>query len=491
MTRLLDRFSRVLADDGPVANSPWSRIALGLVVVAAVSVALVVRVHPVELHTIWTIAHIPEFIADIALFVLAVAGAAVLIKLYDAPVWSSFRMLLLISCLLVGMVWITRALTWWYPEIGVFAFPVPLAALLATVMISERYGLLLSMLSVITGALLGISAGAEIVGTMVWALFGIAAAKFMPSRRALSKPALILIGAGFCVGIASGLSQGAAWSLAMFQGANGVMGGALAVVIGFGLLPFLEKGFRITTDVSLQELCDPSHPLLRDLSIEAPGSYSHSMMAGNLAEAAAHLTGARPLLARAGAYYHDIGKLRRPDYFAENQEPGANPHDSRVPTLSASIITAHVREGVELAKSYRLPREIVDIIQQHHGTSIVTHFYNKAAESHAPVHEADFRYDGDVPTTREAALVMLADCAEAVAKTIRRPNGSRIESSVRKVVEAKVADGQLTESGLTLGDVETVIKVYSRMLSGVYHSRVEYYLPRSVRAMNADSNHQP
>jgi putative nucleotidyltransferase with HDIG domain len=208
--------------------------------------------------------------------------------------------------------------------------------------------------------------------------------------------------------------------------------------------------------------------------VKAPGTYTHSLMTGNLAEAGADAIGANALLARVGSYYHDVGKLRRPAFFIENQAGQDNPHDTTSPTLSALIITSHVREGLELAAQYRLPREITDIIKQHHGTSLVTYFYNKAAEGDGPVYEADFRYGGERPTSREAALVMLADSAEAAVRTVKKPTPPRVETAVRKVVDAKVADGQLDHADLTLADIEKVIEVYSKMLSASYHNRVEY-----------------
>ena len=208
--------------------------------------------------------------------------------------------------------------------------------------------------------------------------------------------------------------------------------------------------------------------------VKAPGTYTHSLMTGNLAESAAEAIDANPLLARVGAYYHDVGKLRRPGFFSENQAGSQNPHDTTSPTLSALIITAHVREGMELAQQYRLPKEVTDIIQQHHGTSLVSYFYNKAAENDSSVYEADFRYGGEKPSSREAALVMLADSAEAAVRTVKKPTPPRLEAAIRKIVDAKIDDGQLDRADLTLADIETIIQVYSKMLSANYHNRVEY-----------------
>jgi hypothetical protein len=217
--------------------------------------------------------------------------------------------------------------------------------------------------------------------------------------------------------------------------------------------------------------------------VEAPGTYSHSVMTANLAESAAEDIGANPVLTRVASYYHDVGKIRRPSFFVENQAGGQNPHDTTAPTLSALIITAHVREGVELAREYKLPFEIVDIIRQHHGTSLVRYFYSKATENGAVVEE-DFRYDGDRPQSREAALVMLADSSEAAVRAIKKPSPQRIKATVKSVIEDKVADGQLDSADLTLADIQKIVEVYSRMLSSLYHPRIEYpsARPEEVRA---------
>jgi putative nucleotidyltransferase with HDIG domain len=260
----------------------------------------------------------------------------------------------------------------------------------------------------------------------------------------------------------------------LVAGGYGLVGGLLAAVLTYGLLPFFEVVFRVTTDVRLLELANPSHPLLRRLMMEAPGTYNHSVLTANLAEAAAEDIGANPLLARVGAYYHDIGKIRRPMFFVENQLGRENPHDDTSPNLSSLIITSHVKEGLELAKQHRLPEEIRDIIAQHHGTSLVSYFYDKASKSGSDVAEEDFRYPGLRPTRPEAALIMLADSAEAVGRTVQNPTVERMEQVVRKVAREKLEDGQFDEARLTMADIDTIVKRYANMLAGVYHKRIEY-----------------
>jgi cyclic-di-AMP phosphodiesterase PgpH len=254
----------------------------------------------------------------------------------------------------------------------------------------------------------------------------------------------------------------------------GMLAAVLVLGIAFVLLPAFGLLSGLGDNVHLMEMCDPGAPLLHDLMEIAPGTYNHSIMAGSLAETAAHEIGADALLARVGAYYHDIGKLARPQFFAENQLGLRNPHDGAAPEQSAFIITAHVREGAQMAERERLPRKVIDIIEQHHGTSLVSFFYRKATACGLEIDEAPFRYEGKVPQSREAALVMLADAAEAAGRALADCGPAQIEEAVRRVVEAKRADGQLDESGMSDADVDETIAVYAKMLSGQRHSRVAY-----------------
>lgn len=411
-------------------------------------------------------------LVGLSAFTIGAAGAFV--WRYDREVWDSLRDLVIISTLVVGMVWVTRAVLWVLPEVSVYFLPVPLAAMIATLLISAREGMLVAILTALMGVMLGFSGGSLVVAMLIWSITSVVAISFMNERRQLFYVGVLLVGTGSAVGFLATYASGSQIAEAGSAALSGAVGGMLSAVLGYGLLPFFEHLFGVTTDVRLLELSNPANPLLRDLMVSAPGTYSHSVMTANLAEAAAEAIGANPLLARVGAYYHDIGKTRRPGFFVENQAGAANPHDTTAPSLSALIITAHVREGVELARKAKLPDEIVDIILQHHGTSLVSYFFNKASEGEAPVYEDDFRYDGERPQSREAALVMLADSAEASVRAIKKPTLPRIENTVRKVVDGKVDDGQLDEAALTLADIETTIKVCAKLLASMYHPRIEY-----------------
>ncbi len=252
--------------------------------------------------------------------------------------------------------------------------------------------------------------------------------------------------------------------------------GALAAVLVVGSTPFLEAPFGIVSAVRLIELSGPNQPLLRKLLVEAPGTYLHSIMVGNLAEAATEAVGGDALLARVGAIYHDVGKLKRPYFFIDNQYGAENPHDKLAPSLSSLIIGSHVKDGVELARQHRLPDVIQQFIRQHHGTTVMRYFYEKARDldTGEGVAEVDFRYEGPKPQTKEAAIVMLADASEATTRTLKNPNAQSIEQVVRRLIRERLEDGQLDEANLTLRDLDTVARTFTRVLTGVFHTRIEY-----------------
>ncbi|MGI6658404.1 MAG: HD family phosphohydrolase [Dethiobacteraceae bacterium] len=256
-----------------------------------------------------------------------------------------------------------------------------------------------------------------------------------------------------------------------------VANGLVSAVMAIGLLPYLESGFGLTTAVTLLELADPAHPLLKQLLLEAPGTYHHSLLVANLAEAAAETVGGDPLLARVGAFYHDIGKLKRPYFFIENQMGGANPHDKISPNLSTLIITSHIKDGLEMAQKANLPQVIQDIIYQHHGNSLVSFFYQQAEknrDSKEVVREENFRYEAPIPQTKEAAIIMIADAVEAAVRSLSRPAVGRVEAIVRKIIKDKLNDGQFDQCDLTLKDLDTIAVALVKILSGIYHTRIEY-----------------
>jgi len=261
------------------------------------------------------------------------------------------------------------------------------------------------------------------------------------------------------------------WSMA-FAFAGGIGTGILTL----GLAPLMEFAFGYTTDITLLELANLDRPLLRQLMIEAPGTYHHSMVVGNMVEAAAAEIGANPLLAKVCGYYHDIGKIKKPLYFIENQTDGVNRHDKLAPSMSSLILIAHVKNGVEIARENKLGQSIIDTIQQHHGKSLITFFYEKARQQKGDdaVKIEDFRYPGPLPQTREAGLVMLADVVEAASRTLENPTASRIQRLAQDLFNKIFSDGQLDNCELTLKDLHKIARSYYKILTGIHHHRIEY-----------------
>lgn len=282
----------------------------------------------------------------------------------------------------------------------------------------------------------------------------------------------------------------AAFSIGMVLGAPFVSGLMTGMVVG-GLLPVLENLFSVTTDVTWLELADLNHPLMRRLSIEAPGTYHHSLVVANLAEAAAEAIGASATMCRVCAYFHDVGKLTKPEYFIENMDPADNPHKDLTARMSALVLIAHVKDGVDLAIKHKLNARIIDVIEQHHGTSLVWYFYrqaldhkaevlrlveeDKAKEDDVPqVSEEVFRYPGPRPSFKESAIISLADAVESASRTMEKPNASRIETMVDDIVQARMLDGQLDECDLTISDLARVKASFAKTLLGMMHNRIKY-----------------
>ncbi len=240
------------------------------------------------------------------------------------------------------------------------------------------------------------------------------------------------------------------------------------------VLPMLEYLFGIMTDISLLELLDLEHPLMKTMMIAAPGTYHHSIIVGNLVEAAAEDVAVNPLLARVSAYYHDIGKIKMPDYFIENQGGGASRHERLTPHMSSMVLISHVKEGVDLAKQYKLPETVTDIIEQHHGTSLITYFYQKAREKNEDLTEDEYRYPGPRPQSKVAALVMMADAVEAASRVLADPIPARISGLVNKIINHIFLEGQLDNCDLTLKEIQAIKKRFIYILTGILHKRVDY-----------------
>ena len=281
------------------------------------------------------------------------------------------------------------------------------------------------------------------------------------------------------------------WSMIGLQSALAIANGIVTATVVGGILPILEHLFKITTDISWLEASDLNHPLLRRMTIEAPGTYHHSLVVANLAESAAEAIGANGTLCRVCSYFHDIGKLVKPDYFTENMNFERNPHDDLAPTMSALIIIAHVKEGVDLALKHKLNQRIIDVIQEHHGTSLVYYFYKRALQQHEDaraggkimnmreddipaVREETFRYSGPRPQTKESAIVSLADMVESASRSLEKPTPQKIEQLVNDLIGQRIADKQLDESPLTLADLNAIAERFRFTLATMLHTRIAY-----------------
>lgn len=385
-------------------------------------------------------------------------------------------------------------------QLVAYLIPVAGVSMLVAILFDSTLALFVSVILAIFTGIISDNQLQYTVSAFVSSVSGIYSVYRVNQRADLAKASLYIMMANVVTILAVGMLLN--YNITMFSVAlpMGIFNGVLSSVLTIGSLPFLETTFGITTSLRLLEMSNPNQPLLKRLLLEAPGTYHHSILVGNLAEAAADAVKADSLLARVGAYYHDIGKLKRPYFFIENQLTAENPHDKLSPTLSNLIILAHVKDGLELAKEHQLPKVVTDIIVQHHGTSLVSFFYNKAVSQakegrHDPVSEDDFRYEGPKPQTKEAAIVMLADSVEAAVRSVQKSNPGRIEGTVRKVIKEKLADGQLEECELTFKELDVIAQAFVRVLSGFFHSRIEY--PEHVlkeierRKRDANLNHKP
>lgn len=363
-----------------------------------------------------------------------------------------------------------------------YLFPAALGGMLIKILIDEKLAILTSIILAVSGSIIfneGLS-GTLNFSEGVYILFSaLAGILFISNQNRRSK----IVQAGFLVTIVNLFSI---WALMFLSngtysvleyGYNFAMGlgsGIASVVLTIGLLPFFEASFGILSTMRLIELSNPNHPLLRKILTEAPGTYHHSVMVANLAESACEAIEANGLLARVGSYYHDIGKTKRPNFFIENQMNRDNPHDRLPPEKSANIIISHVADGTTILKKYRMPKEIIEIAEQHHGTSLLKFFYYKAKQGSADLKEENFRYPGPNAQTKETAVIGIADSVEAAVRSLSQPTPEQIESLVKNIIVDRLQDGQLNECDLTLKELNTVSHTLCETVKGFFHSRIEY-----------------
>jgi len=372
-------------------------------------------------------------------------------------------------------------------SVFLYAAPVAMGPMLIGLVIQS--GEVVWLFTAFTAVVMGVMTELNFSFVLVSLAGGIAAAKGVYSCKKRND----LYWAGLRTGIVNAIVVGLVFTIAHIDQENflpellacivaGFVGGNLSAFLTMMFVPLLESVFNYTTDVKLLELSNLNHPLLKDMIVKAPGTYHHSMMVGSMVEAAAEEIGANSLLGKVMCYYHDIGKMAHANYFIENQKPGHNPHDHISPYMSKTLLVAHVKDGVEMGLAHKLGKPIIDGIVQHHGTTLISFFFNKAidskAEGETEISEDDFRYPGPKPQFREAALCMLADSIEAAARSLDEPTPVRLQNIVRNIIQRKFMDGQLDECNLTLRDLSRVESAFSRILLGIYHQRIDY--PKSA-----------
>jgi cyclic-di-AMP phosphodiesterase PgpH len=355
----------------------------------------------------------------------------------------------------------------------VFVLVVPL---LVAVLVDETTALMWAVwTAVVTALLVPATPLVTLVATLIGSIVAVIAV-----RAARSRPAIFL--AGLLGGVAGGVAivvmvlLGGGLSPLATASAFAIFlaGGVLAGVVALGLLPLGESAFGFLTEFRLLELSNPSHPLLQRLLLDAPGSYQHSQIIANLVEQAVVAIGGNALLARVGALYHDVGKMRRPQFFVENQFTGENPHDRVSPHLSYLIITSHVRDGIELLREYGLPRELEPFVVEHHGTGVLVYFYKRALEDTASISELNFRYPGPRPRSKETAVLMLADAVESASRTLTDPSQGSIRALIDRLIDERLQDDQLSQSPLNLHDLEVIANTFERMMTAILHRRIAY-----------------
>jgi cyclic-di-AMP phosphodiesterase PgpH len=390
----------------------------------------------------------------------------------------------------------------WTGVLLVLSLPHAAAPLILSILLGRRAGLFAALYGTLFGVLIAVSLS-PLTFLAVSTLIGFLSVALTRRVRKRSR----LFKAGFYLGVVAAM-----FSLMLHQASASSAGLSLTSMIGVpflscfltgmivsGMLPVLESVFGVTTEISWLELSDLNHPLLRRLSIEAPGTYHHSLMVASLSESAAEAIGANATMCRVSSYFHDIGKLTKPEYFIENSDPEGNPHEGLTARMSALVLIAHVKDGVDLGIKHNLNCEILDVIEQHHGTTLTYYFYKKALDQRAEmlkqaeqsktkeddvpqVSEDVFRYPGPKPQFKEAAIISLADAVESASRSIDKPNATRIESLINAIIQHRVAEGQLDECDLTIAELAKVKASFAKSLLSMLHGRIKYGNPASDAA---------
>lgn len=402
--------------------------------------------------------------------------------LYRTPIFTNWKMVLLISLLFLTISGLAYIIVIRF-DASPYLIPITVAAMALTILFDARIGFMgTTSMAILTGIIIGNNLDFIVVGMFVSSVAMYTVRK-LRTRSQVFKAIFALLAASFIAVIGLGFFKDSSWSTMQMDFLYLSLVSILAPIVTYGLIGPFEIAFKITTDLTLIELLDFDHPLLKRLQQEANGTFNHSIVVGNLAEAAAQAVGARSLLCRVGSYYHDIGKITRPEYFVENQFSNMNKHDSLTTVMSAKAIKNHVKEGLRLAKEYNLPDIVSDFIPMHHGTTRVEYFYQKAlkeAEDPSTVDENIYKYPGPKPNTKETGILMICEAVEAAVRSIQDPDVFKIEEMINKIIQKRISQGQLNECPLTLDELRRIVGTVDGntgilpVLRGIYHIRIEY-----------------
>ncbi len=400
---------------------------------------------------------------------------ALFIRTFSPKIFQSRNDLLFIASIMILTVFLSWMVKEFLPGYAPYITIGFIAPILLAVFLNIQIAIIVNLAITVAVSILFPDTPAFIIMSVISGTLAAFLSANANQRRKISLTGLVIGVVNIFVIASVGIIEKKDWTAILNEGGVVFLNGILAVILAIGLLPFLESIFNMITPMKLLELADPNHPLIKRLLMEAPGTYHHSLMVGNLAEVAVRVIGGNALLARVGAYFHDIGKLKRPGFFKENQMV-ENPHDRITPNLSTLVITSHTSDGEEMALKHKLPKAIRDIIVQHHGSTLVAYFYHKArqGEKGEDVKETNFRYEGPKPQSREAAVVLLADSVEAAVRSLQDKTKGKIEGLIRKIIKDKLDDGQLDHCDLTLKDMNDIANSFLTVLSGVFHERTEY-----------------
>lgn len=396
-----------------------------------------------------------------------------LYKYYKDSIYNDNKKLVLINVVTVSMLVLSRIMNFASP----FLIPFAVGPLLLAILLNYKISIVISILNILLiSPVVDFNVEITIIA-LVSAIVASITLKKLQQRNDILSSAIYIAIFNMIITFSMGtLISNNIIDVIKKTGYAGI-GGILSAILTIGFLPLFENVFDIVTVIKLLELSNPNNPLMRKLLMEAPGTYHHSVLVANLAELATESVGGNPVLARIAAYYHDVGKTKRPYFFKENQTGRENPHDKINPNLSTLIITSHVKDGIEMAKENNLPQLIQDVIQQHHGTTLVKYFYYTAknnAENPEDIKEEDFMYAGPIPQFKESGIIMLADGVEAAVRSIPDPTKGKIEEMVNNIIKDKLNTGQLDDCDLTLKDLNKIRESFLKSLNGIYHQRIEY-----------------